>query len=30
MLEHITIEPETPADASLIWLHGLGADGHDF
>ena len=30
MLEHITIEPETTADACLIWLHGLGADGHDF
>ena len=30
MLEQITIEPETTADACLIWLHGLGADGHDF
>jgi len=26
----ITIEPKTAADASIIWLHGLGADGHDF
>ena len=24
------IEPSQPASASLIWLHGLGADGHDF
>lgn len=26
----ITLEPKTAADASVIWLHGLGADGHDF
>jgi phospholipase/carboxylesterase len=26
----IIIEPSTPADAAIIWLHGLGADGHDF
>jgi phospholipase/carboxylesterase len=27
----IIIEPDTgPADAAVIWLHGLGADGHDF
>lgn len=24
------IEPPKPATASIIWLHGLGADGHDF
>jgi phospholipase/carboxylesterase len=30
LLDHIEIEPETPATASVIWLHGLGADGHDF
>ncbi|MGE3318331.1 MAG: alpha/beta hydrolase [Candidatus Berkiella sp.] len=24
------IEPKNPADACVIWLHGLGADGHDF
>lgn len=24
------IEPPTPADSCVIWLHGLGADGHDF
>jgi len=23
-------QPETDADAAVIWLHGLGADGHDF
>lgn len=26
----VTIEPRRPADASVILLHGLGADGHDF
>ncbi len=26
----VTIEPERPANAAVIWLHGLGADGHDF
>lgn len=30
MLEHIEIEPAGEATASVIWLHGLGADGHDF
>ncbi len=29
-LETVEIEPEVPAEASVIWLHGLGADGHDF
>lgn len=30
-LETIVIEPQNlPADAAVIWLHGLGADGHDF
>ena len=24
------VEPSAPADACVIWLHGLGADGHDF
>jgi phospholipase/carboxylesterase len=30
--EHeVILEPtDGPADASVIWLHGLGADGHDF
>jgi phospholipase/carboxylesterase len=26
----VEVEPVAPADASVIWLHGLGADGHDF
>lgn len=26
----VVLEPNGPADAALIWLHGLGADGHDF
>jgi phospholipase/carboxylesterase len=26
----VTLEPSVKADASVIWLHGLGADGHDF
>ncbi len=26
----IVIEPPESATASVIWLHGLGADGHDF
>jgi len=30
LLPHIEIEPQSPADASVIWLHGLGADGRDF
>tara|TARA_R110002072_G_scaffold89232_4_gene199898 strand:- start:20909 stop:21571 length:663 start_codon:yes stop_codon:yes gene_type:complete len=29
-LPHVEIEPQTPATATVIWLHGLGADGHDF
>lgn len=28
--ELITLEPTGTADAAIIWLHGLGADGHDF
>ncbi len=28
--EQIVIEPRGEAQASVIWLHGLGADGHDF
>jgi phospholipase/carboxylesterase len=24
------VEPDGSADAAVIWLHGLGADGHDF
>lgn len=30
LLECVEIEPEQPAQAAIIWLHGLGADGHDF
>ena len=30
LLPCVEIEPELPARASVIWLHGLGADGHDF
>ncbi len=30
LLECIEIEPGQPATASVIWLHGLGASGHDF
>jgi phospholipase/carboxylesterase len=26
----VEIEPRKTADAAVIWLHGLGADGHDF
>ncbi|MBI2317564.1 MAG: dienelactone hydrolase family protein [Betaproteobacteria bacterium] len=30
MLETVEIETGTSPAASVIWLHGLGADGHDF
>ena len=30
LLECVEREPSTPARSSIIWLHGLGADGHDF
>ena len=30
MLDTIERNPNQEADASIIWLHGLGADGHDF
>jgi phospholipase/carboxylesterase len=29
-LRFIEVEPRAPARASVIFLHGLGADGHDF
>ncbi len=29
-IESLVIEPPCAATASVIWLHGLGADGHDF
>ena len=30
LLPSVEIEPAAPAQAAVIWLHGLGADGHDF
>lgn len=30
LLRCVEIEPATEATASVIWLHGLGASGHDF
>ena len=30
LLSCLEIEPQNPANASVIWLHGLGADGYDF
>lgn len=30
MLETVIIEPNQKHKISIIWLHGLGADGHDF
>jgi phospholipase/carboxylesterase len=29
-LETVEVEPDTPARASVVLMHGLGADGHDF
>ena len=29
-MEAVEIETGSPPTASVIWLHGLGADGHDF
>lgn len=29
-LETVEVEPRGPADAAILWMHGLGADGHDF
>ena len=29
-LPAVIVEPSQPATASVIWLHGLGANGHDF
>lgn len=26
----VTLEPARTPDAAVVWLHGLGADGHDF
>jgi len=30
MLQYVEINPIGKAEASVIWLHGLGADGNDF
>lgn len=30
LLERIEIETGASPDATVIWMHGLGADGHDF
>ncbi|MDN5865589.1 MAG: alpha/beta hydrolase [Gammaproteobacteria bacterium] len=30
LFDGVEMEPAAPAAASVIWLHGLGADGHDF
>ena len=30
LLSHLTVETADNPDASVIWLHGLGADGNDF
>lgn len=30
LLERIEIETGATPDATVIWMHGLGADGHDF
>jgi phospholipase/carboxylesterase len=30
LLETVEVEPRAPADAAVLWMHGLGADGHDF
>ncbi|ANM29542.1 carboxylesterase [Acidobacteria bacterium Mor1] len=30
LLNCVEIEPARPAERTVLWLHGLGADGHDF
>ncbi len=30
MLDAVNIPPKGPHRATIVWLHGLGADGHDF
>ncbi|HCM42405.1 MAG TPA: carboxylesterase, partial [Candidatus Omnitrophica bacterium] len=30
MLDSVILETSKISDAAVIWLHGLGADGHDF
>lgn len=30
MLQNITIQAQSKESSTIIWMHGLGADGHDF
>jgi phospholipase/carboxylesterase len=30
LLETVEVEPRGEAQTAVVWLHGLGADGHDF
>lgn len=30
LLRCVEVEPQEAANAAVIWMHGLGADGHDF
>ena len=30
MLEYVEVSPADEPEYSVIWMHGLGADGHDF
>ncbi|MBC7984895.1 MAG: dienelactone hydrolase family protein [Candidatus Obscuribacterales bacterium] len=30
LTDGVILEPPAPPSATVIWLHGLGADGHDF
>lgn len=30
LLPHLALEPDAEPRAAVVWLHGLGADGHDF
>lgn len=30
LLDRVVVDPPGTPDAAVIWLHGLGADGHDF
>ncbi|MDH3593189.1 MAG: alpha/beta hydrolase, partial [Planctomycetota bacterium] len=30
LLPCVEVGPEDGAEAAVVWLHGLGADGHDF
>ena len=29
-LQAVELDPRRPADSAVLWMHGLGADGHDF